>query len=627
MRPLPTLRQLRYLVALADHLHFGRAAEACLVTQSTLSAGLQELETLMGVMLVERTRRRVMLTPLGTEMVARARLLLREAEDLTDTARAAAEPLTGPLRLGVIPTIGPYLLPRALPALREAYPRLKLYLREDLSARLLDQLNSGALDALLLALPYPAEEVEFEELCQDDFLLVAPPSHPLAARPKLVPEDLAGSELLLLEEGHCLREHALAACRLAAPGGVQGTSLATLVQMVAGGLGVTLLPRLAVEGDVLRGTDLVARPVEGGEARRLGLMWRRSSPRGREFRLLAQALRQARPPVPPLVRAAQAIPLEAGEFAGLMPACEPFPKLAVAVSGGADSMALALLAAEWTAERGGGVTALTVDHGLRPESAAEAAQVGLWLAARGISHAVLRWEGDKPASGVQEAARKARYGLLLDWCRRHGVLHCLLAHHRDDQAETLLLRLSRGSGLDGLAAMAVVSETETARLLRPLLGVPPQRLRATLRARGQDWIEDPGNRNPAFARVRLRGLLPELEPEGLAESAAALRQTRCHLETECAALLARHVEPSVLGFAWVAPEIFSAPRELARRALGRLLACYGGAAYAPRRERLDRLLEELRHGLDGARTLGGCMVAPRRGRLLVCREDRNLAPP
>lgn len=296
MKPLPTLRQLSYLVALADHRHFGRAAESCFVTQSTLSAGLQELEGLLGVTLVERTKRRVMPTPLGEEIVARARRLLRDAEDLADTARAAAEPLSGLVRLGVIPTIAPYLLPRVLPGLRAAHPRLKLHLREDQTARLLEALSGGDLDVVLLALPYPAEDLETEEIGADPFLLACPPDHPLARLKQVAAADLAGADLLLLEEGHCLREHALAACRLPSVQGrgLQATSLHTLVQMVANGLGVTLLPRLAVDAEVTRGVDLVLRPLADGEAaaRHLGLAWRRSSPRRGEYRLLAEELRR-----------------------------------------------------------------------------------------------------------------------------------------------------------------------------------------------------------------------------------------------------------------------------------------------------------------------------------------------
>ncbi|MBW7851241.1 MAG: LysR family transcriptional regulator [Rhodospirillales bacterium] len=296
MTILPTLRQLSYLVALADHNHFGRAAEACHVTQSTLSAGIQELETLLAASLVERTKRRVMFTPLGEQIVARARGLLRGAEDIAELARAAGEPLAGTLRLGVIPTIGPYLLPDLLPALRQRFPRLKLYLREDLTGRVLDQLSAGHLDAVLIALPYPAEDLETVVVGDDPFVVACLPDDPLCRGETVRVADMAGAPLLLLEEGHCLREHALAACRLARGGtaeGVQGTSLHTLVQMVANGLGVTLLPRMAVAADVLRGTGLVTRPLQGEDAaRRIGLGWRKSSPRKREFLMLAEVIRE-----------------------------------------------------------------------------------------------------------------------------------------------------------------------------------------------------------------------------------------------------------------------------------------------------------------------------------------------
>lgn len=290
---LPTLRQLRYLVALDEHRHFGRAAESCLATQSTLSAGLQELESLLGVTLVERTKRKVLMTPLGEEVAARGRELLRGAEDIADLARAHGKPLCGRLRLGVIPTIAPFLLPRALPGLRRLYPELKLILREDLTARLLERLAAGDLDAAVLALPYDAPEMEMEALYTDPFVLACPPGHPLAELDSVGGADLAGADLLLLEEGHCLRDHALAACSLPAPRrgeGMLGTSLGTLVQMVASGMGVTLLPRLAVESGILTGTDLVTRPLTGGGARLLGLAWRKSSARKDEFRLLGKAL-------------------------------------------------------------------------------------------------------------------------------------------------------------------------------------------------------------------------------------------------------------------------------------------------------------------------------------------------
>lgn len=294
MRPLPTFRQLAYLVAVAEHRHFGRAAEACFVTQSTLSTGVQELETLLGVVLVERTKRRVSMTPLGEEVAARAKALLRGGEELVEAARAGGEPLAGPLRLGVIPTISPYLLPKVLPRLREHFPLLRLYLREDQSARIVDGLAGGDLDALILALPFPAEDTETMPLGDDPFLFICRPDHRLARCPTIEPAEMANEPLLLLEDGHCLRDHALAACRL--PGARAGqpfsaTSLATLVQMVAGGLGVTLVPRMAALAGILAGTNLIARPMAASATPRgIGLVWRRSSPRKAEFRLLAAEL-------------------------------------------------------------------------------------------------------------------------------------------------------------------------------------------------------------------------------------------------------------------------------------------------------------------------------------------------
>jgi LysR family hydrogen peroxide-inducible transcriptional activator len=299
---LPSPQQLRYLVALADHGHFGRAASACAVTQSTLSAGLIALERQLAAALLERgaPTKRPVFTPLGIELVSRARLALAALEAVTETAAAARDPLTGPLRLGVIPTIGPFLLPRLMPALRGAFPRLRLWLREDLTERLVAGLEAGRLDLLLLALP-AAGAMETLPLVEDPFLVALPPGHHLAARERVPVAALAGERLLLLEDGHCLRAHAEAACGLPrgiTPAGEEGfaaTSLHTLVQMVAGGLGVTLLPQLAIEGGVLAGTPVEVRPLEGAATpgRMLALAWRPKSPRAAEFRGLAPAISAA----------------------------------------------------------------------------------------------------------------------------------------------------------------------------------------------------------------------------------------------------------------------------------------------------------------------------------------------
>ncbi len=275
------------------------------------------------------------------------------------------------------------------------------------------------------------------------------------------------------------------------------------------------------------------------------------------------------------------------------------------------------------------VTALTVDHRLRPEAADEAAQVAGWLGRRGIAHQTLVRDGALPAGGVQAGARRARYGLLEGWCGEHGVLHLLTAHHREDQAETLLLRLARGSGLDGLAGMAAVVERGWCRVLRPFLAVPRDRLAATLRASGQDWLDDPSNRNPAFARTRLRGAAVTLAAEGLsparlAATARSLARARAALESDVAAALARTAWLHPAGFAWLdAAGLAAVPCEIGLRALGAVLAAVGGADHPPRFAAIERLYGALRSGgamLGAGRTLGGCRVLPRRGRILVCRE-------
>ena len=322
-------------------------------------------------------------------------------------------------------------------------------------------------------------------------------------------------------------------------------------------------------------------------------------------------------------------PLTAEQFAARMARLGGFeaaPRLAVGVSGGADSLALTLLAHDWAAARGGAVLALTVDHALRPAAAEEAAQVAAWLAARGIAHAVLRWEGAKPASGIQAAARAARHALLAERCRAEGILHLLLAHHRDDQAETVLLRLARGSGVDGLAGMAPIRWDADVRILRPLLDVPHAALEATCRDHGQPWIEDPSNRSPAYARGRLRAASAALAGEGLeaerlCDTARRAGRARAALEDLTAALLARAATLYPEGWVRLDPApLAAAPEELGLRALARVLACVGGAPYAPRAERLERLYEEVCAGLRAGRTLGGCRVAPRRGALAVTRE-------
>lgn len=294
---LPTLKQLQYLVALNDAGHFGRAAEACFVTQSTLSAGIRELETLIGVVLVERTRRVVRFTPLGERIVEKARRVLREADELGDLARAAGRPLSGEMRMSVIPTIAPFLLPRILPRLRQQYPDLKLYLREETSGQACEALSHGRTDCVLLALPFACGDVESARLF-DDRLFVAFRDGEMDPTPAIHPDAIDETRLLMLEDGHCLKDHALAACNrpeLRAEATMLGTSLHTMVQMVDNGLGVTMLPEMAVDAGILEHTSVTARPLDAANAsRHIALVWRKASPRERDFRLLADVLAQAR---------------------------------------------------------------------------------------------------------------------------------------------------------------------------------------------------------------------------------------------------------------------------------------------------------------------------------------------
>lgn len=302
MNHLPSPKQLQYLVQLHDHGHFGRAALACFVTQSTLSAGLRELESLVGVALVERTRRVVRFTPLGVRIVEKARRVLREAEELTDMARAARQPLSSELHMGVIPTIAPFLLPRILPGLRRDWPDLKLFLREETTPLACDSLHRGTLDCVLIALPYACGSIDAQVVADDRLHLAVPATHAAAARPSaraasIAVADIDPAQLLLMEDGHCLQDHALAACArpdLRGRAAMLGTSLHTLVQMVDNGLGVTLLPQMALDAGILAGTGVVALPLDAKAAsRRIALAWRKGSPRGAEFALLADALTAA----------------------------------------------------------------------------------------------------------------------------------------------------------------------------------------------------------------------------------------------------------------------------------------------------------------------------------------------
>lgn len=296
---LPTLRQLQYLKLLAAHGSFSRAAEAAHVTQPTLSAGIQELEKILGAPLVDRARSGVILTAAGEEAVGRADVILTQADDLVQAARAAGEPLAGRFRLGVIPTIAPFLLPKALPAIRSRFPKLRLFLREDLTQRLVASLKAGALDAALIALPYDMAGLDYAHVEDDELLAALPANHPASAQARVRPEALEGDDLILLEDGHCLREHALAACGLeppkpAAEESFAATSLPTLVQMVGSGLGVSFLPAMAVDAGLTEHVPLTVRPLAADHpSREIVVAWRAGSSRAREGKLLAEVIREA----------------------------------------------------------------------------------------------------------------------------------------------------------------------------------------------------------------------------------------------------------------------------------------------------------------------------------------------
>ncbi|WP_319567844.1 hydrogen peroxide-inducible genes activator [Cohaesibacter marisflavi] len=293
----PTLRQLQYLSALAEKQSFREAAAACLVSQSTLSAGIRQLEEILQVTLVDRECDHFRLTVLGGEILERARCLLRDADDLVAAAQRHDKPLAGRLRLGVIPSIGPFLLPRALPSLRQSFQELKLYLREALSRQLLDDVRAGRLDAAVLALPYPIDDFACQSIGNDGFRAALPLDHPLTEKEAISSEALQNEALILLEDGHCIRDHILScldlsnAARRSRESGaehIEATSLITIVQMVANGLGVTLLPEIALRAGLADGLDIALRPLaEQPAERELAIIWRKNSAFEPNIRLLA----------------------------------------------------------------------------------------------------------------------------------------------------------------------------------------------------------------------------------------------------------------------------------------------------------------------------------------------------
>ncbi|BCI67025.1 lysR family transcriptional regulator [Acetobacter aceti NRIC 0242] len=304
MMILPSPQQLRYLLALAELRHFGRAASACAVTQSTLSAGILALERQLDASLLDReVGKRVVFTLLGEEVVRRARVALELLEGIAQIAQASREPMTGPVRLGVIPTIGPFILPRLIPLVREWFPQIRLIITEDMTERLLEKIAVGRLDAMLLAMPCLCEGLETIPLWRDPFVLALPQHHELAKLSSVPLEMLGNERMVLLEDGHCLRDQTVDVCRQERnwagnepESAHTASALHTLVRMIGEDLGVGLLPELAVASGILEGTGVVARPVTGGPAwRTIGLGWRQKSPRTEDFRVLARTLKKLAP--------------------------------------------------------------------------------------------------------------------------------------------------------------------------------------------------------------------------------------------------------------------------------------------------------------------------------------------
>lgn len=291
----PTFRQLEYVVAISEHGSFGRAAEHCFVTQPALSAQIAQLEKILGVQLFERGRK-VRATSAGETLIAQARKILAEVREMRETARGHGEPLVGRIRLGVIPTVSPYLLPLILPELRARFPRLRLALKEAMTRDLVSGLHAGELDLLLLALDVEMGPVEEAEVMDDPFLLVVPKGHPLQSKADLRQDDLDNSRVLLLADGHCLRSHAIAACHLRPnrdADDFSASSLGTLMRLVEGGMGLTLLPQMAVSSEVHRDMGLqVLRFADPQPKRRIGMVWRRNCARKQEYQLLLAAIRK-----------------------------------------------------------------------------------------------------------------------------------------------------------------------------------------------------------------------------------------------------------------------------------------------------------------------------------------------
>ena len=287
MKQRPTIRQLEFLIALYEHQSFSKAAVACFVTQSTMSAGLKELESILGASLVERTRRSLLFTALGEKVVSKARSLILISDEILDASKMTSEPFSAPIRCGIIPTIAPFLLPDVMQALKSDIPEAKLYVREDKSQVIVEKLKLGELDLIILALPYPLGHLVSHTVGSESFVAAMRKDHPLAKQKTIALKQFKNECVLMLEEGNCLRDHALSLCKFidtSKTAEFQGTSLHTLLQMVSGGLGMTIIPQMALSAGILANTDLAAVPIASDAiGRDIAIVWRENSPREEEF--------------------------------------------------------------------------------------------------------------------------------------------------------------------------------------------------------------------------------------------------------------------------------------------------------------------------------------------------------
>ena len=292
---MPTLKQLKYLCSVAEHLHFGHAAEACFISQSSRSTGIAELEKSLGVKLIERTNKKVHLTRAGIHITEKARAVLAQVDDLIYLAKTAQTPFSMEMHMGIIPTLAPYVLPQVINEIQSQYPDFKLFVREDLSRHLIDQLQRGELDVLLLALPYPAEDVTQHHIFNDELVLAYSKQNQISRKDKLFTSDLRHLDFVLLEDGHCLREHSMDACKIK-PHDIyiryEATSLNTVIQMVANDIGVSILPKMAINMQTLDDANIAVKAFDEENINRaIGLMWRKNSSRAKEFELLASLIK------------------------------------------------------------------------------------------------------------------------------------------------------------------------------------------------------------------------------------------------------------------------------------------------------------------------------------------------